>query len=189
MNAALILALLAGGLLLYLIVLFNRVISLRNLTKNAWSDVDVYLKKRAELIPNLVATVKGYAEHEANLFAKVAELRGQAMASGTGTQRSETEGKLGTQVQKLLIVAESYPALRASENFQQLQRDLAETEDKIAKARQYYNACIRDLNILVESFPSSLVAGMMGQKTQPFFELDSPQEAAVPRIGESGFPN
>jgi LemA protein len=188
METGLVFAIIAGGLFVYIIVLFNRVVSMRNLTKNAWSDVDVYLKKRAELIPNLVATVKAYADHESNLFAKVAELRGQAMASGTGVERADTEGKLGSQVQKLLMVAESYPELRASENFQQLQRDLTDTEDKLAKARQYYNACIRDLNILVESFPSSVVAGMMGQRTQPFFELESPVEAQVPRVGPSDFP-
>lgn len=162
---------------------YNSLVYMRQLTRNSWADVDVYLKRRAELVPNLVAAVKAYANHESTLLEALATARSQALSAGDAKQaRASAESKLGQNLFQAIIVSENYPALKASENFMNLQRELAETESKIASARQYYNACVRDLNTKVESFPSGLIAGMAGIKHEEFFEVDDPMEREAAQL-------
>lgn len=171
-----------GGVLVGFVVLYNGLIRIRQLTQNAWADVDVYLKRRAELIPNLVTAVKAYASHEGTLFEALATARSHAMGAGNVVERADAETELGSAVHRAMFLAEQYPELRSSDNFLNLQRELSETETKIARARQYYNACVRDMNTKVEAFPSSLVAGLAGVKHGEYFQLDSASEREVPKV-------
>lgn len=156
---------------------------MRQLTRNAWSDVDVYLKRRAELIPNLVAAVKGYASHEQAVLEGLAEARSRAMQINVpSSDKAAAEGIVGERLVRALALAEAYPDLKASDNFTQLQASLVDTEKQIASARQYFNACVRDLNIKIEAFPSSLIAGAMGVRPMEFFELDTALERDAPRV-------
>lgn len=177
----LLVAVLGGGLV-GAVVLYNGLVRMRQLTKNAWADVDVYLKRRAELIPNLVTAVKAFASHEATLFEAISTARSHALGAGSVTERADAEAELGTAVHRAMFLAEQYPELRSSDNFLNLQRELSETETKIAKARQYYNACVRDLNTKVEMFPSSLLAGVAGVRHGEYFQLDSAEEREVPSV-------
>jgi LemA protein len=161
---------------------YNSLVRLRNLTRNAWSDVDVYLKRRAELVPNLVAAVKGYAQHEQTTLDQTIQARNQAVGAPSLAARADAETQVTTGVSRVLMIAENYPDLKASENFLELQRSLSETEKLIASARQYYNACVRDYNTLTEAFPSSVAAGVFGFKQAEFFELDTASEREVPRL-------
>ncbi len=174
------------GILLLLVVVFfwsyNKLVGLRNLTRNAWSDVDVYLKRRAELIPNLVASVKGYAAHEQSTLENTIQARNQALSANSITGRAEAEQQVSSGVGKVLMLAEAYPDLKASSNFLELQRSLSETEKLIASARQYYNACVRDYNTLIEAFPTSIAAGSFGFKPADFFEVDSATDRSVPSV-------
>ena len=171
-----------GALAVVFVVLYNGVVSMRQRTRNAWSDVEVYLKRRAELIPNLVAAVKGDAAHESTLYEAIATARSAALGSHSVIERADAEGQLVSQVGRALILAERYPELKANENFLNLQHELSETETKIASARQYYNACVRDLNIKIEAFPSSLAASLAGVKPAEFFEVVEPNEREVPTV-------
>lgn len=173
-----IVALLAIGFF----VSYNKLVGLRQLTRNSWSDVDVYLKRRAELIPNLVAAVKGYAAHEQTTLENTIQARNQALGASSIGERSNAEQQVASGVSQVLMIAESYPQLKASENFLELQRSLSETEKLIASARQYYNACVRDYNTLIEAFPSNIAAGAFGFKAAEFFELDSPGERETPTL-------
>jgi LemA protein len=155
---------------------------MRQLTRNAWSDVDVYLKRRAELVPNLVSAVKGYAQHEQATLEQTVQARNQALAAPSLAARADAEQQVASGVTRVMLLAESYPQLKASENFLELQRSLSETEKLIASARQYYNACVRDYNTLIEAFPSSIAAGAFGFKPAEFFELESASERDVPRL-------
>lgn len=168
-------------ILIIWVVIYNGVVSMRQLVRNAWADVDVYLKRRAELIPNLAAAVKGYADHEAAVLTSVAEARAQ-VAALRGPERANAEQQVGTTLFNVFAVAESYPQLKADENFRNLQKELSETEKLIAHARQYYNACVRDYNIKLEAFPSSLVAATMGVRPESFFEVESPDERQGPSV-------
>lgn len=173
----------AGVVLVAGIVLYNGIVSMRQMTRNAWSDVDVYLKRRAELIPNLVAAVKGYASHEQAVLEGLAEARSRAMQIHVpSSDKAAAEGIVGERLVRALALAEAYPDLKASDNFTQLQASLVDTEKQIASARQYFNACVRDLNIKIEAFPSSLVAGAMGVRPMEFFELDTLSERDAPRV-------
>lgn len=163
-------------------VSYNRLVGLRLLTRNAWSDVDVYLKRRAELVPNLVASVKGYAEHEQTTLQKTIDARNQALDAPSLTARADAEQQVSSGVSRVLMLAENYPQLKASENFLELQRSLSETEKLIASARQYYNACVRDYNTLIEAFPSSIAASAFGFKPAEFFEVDDLGEREAPRL-------
>jgi len=164
------------AMVLWAIFTFNRLITLRNRTKEAWSDIDVQLRRRYDLIPNLVESVKGYAAHERELFEKVTEARARAMGAKTMKEHSEAENMLSSTLKTLFAVAENYPQLRASENFLELQRELRDTEDKIQAARRFYNGNVRDLNIKIESFPDRIVASMFAFKKMDFFEIE--EEAA-----------
>ena len=161
---------LLGG---WIIVIFNQLVGLRQMTENGWSDVEVQLKRRADLIPRLVSTVKGYAAHEKSLFIDITEKRNQALAAGNNLKkRGAAEGALARPMGRLIAVAEDYPDLKASQNFLDLQNELSDTEDKIEMARRFYNGAVRALNIKVQSVPSNLVAGPLGFRQREYFEID-----------------
>jgi LemA protein len=164
---------------LYAIVVFNRLIRARNLVREGWSGIDVQLVRRSDLIPNLVETVKGYAGHERTLFAEIAQKRTQALNTTGVTGRAAAEQDLQASVRRMLAVAEAYPELKASQNFLELQKQLAELEDQLQLARRYYNGTVRDYNIEIQSFPDLLLARVFGFREEPYFETD---DTAVPSI-------
>jgi LemA protein len=181
----LILLIVLGGVAFYVVSLYNRLVKLRNGAESAWSDIDVQLKRRYELIPNLVETVKGYAAHEKGTFEEVTRARSQAMqASGPG-EKSAAEGNLSRVLKSLFAVAEAYPELRANQNFLSLQEELSNLENAIQNARRYYNAVVRDLNTRCEAFPSNLVASRFGFEKKEYFELDAPEERTAPAVSFS----
>jgi len=163
-------------IIFWLIFTYNRLITLVNRAKEAWSDIDVQLKRRHDLIPNLVETVKGYASHERELFEKVTEARTRAMGAQGLKEKAEAENALSSTLKTLFAVSENYPQLKASENFLELQQELRDTEDKIQAARRFYNSNVRDLNIKIEVFPAKLVASVFGFKPMEFFELEEAGE-------------
>jgi len=168
----LIILILFGALVLWVIFTYNGLVSFRNRGKEAWSDIDVQLKRRYNLIPNLVETVKGYAKHERELFEKVTEARTKAMGAKTMQEHTETENMLSSTLKTLFAVAENYPDLKASENFLELQRELRDTEDKIQAARRFYNGNVRDLNTKIEMFPANIVASLFKFQQMEFFEIE-----------------
>ena len=159
-------------IIFWAILVYNRFVSLKNRAKEAWSDIDVQLKRRYNLIPNLVETVKGYASHERELFEKVTEARTKAMGAKTMQEHSQAENMLSSALKTLFAVSENYPDLKASQNFLELQRELRDTEDKIQAARRFYNGNVRDLNIKIESFPSKIIAGLFRFKKMDLFEIE-----------------
>ncbi|MBI2049927.1 MAG: LemA family protein [Candidatus Staskawiczbacteria bacterium] len=166
-------------LFLWLISDYNSLVRLRNRAKEAWSDIDVQLKRRYDLIPNLVQTVKGYAAHEKELLEKVTQARANAMSAQGAKEKAGAENMLSDTLKSLFAVAESYPDLKASVNFLELQRELTDTEDKIQASRRFYNTNVRDLNIKVESFPTNMIAGMFGFKQMELFEAQTSEKEAV----------
>ncbi|HEX9750304.1 MAG TPA: LemA family protein [candidate division Zixibacteria bacterium] len=170
------------ALILWVVSIYNGLVKLRVGSENAWSDIDVQLKRRYELIPNLVETVKGYATHERKTFEDVTAARTRAMAAQGPAEKAQAEGMLTSALKSLFAVAEAYPELRATENFQQLQKSLNELEDYIQSARRYYNAVVRDLNTRIQQFPSNLVARQFGFTEREFFELGAEAERTVPKV-------
>lgn len=163
-------------------VIYNALVQKRQLTHNGWADIDVQLKRRADLIPPLVGAVQGYAAHERALFEEIAEKRGAAMAAGDDpAARGRAESALARPVGRMIAVAEDYPELKANENFLDLQRQLAETEDKIEMARRFYNGAVRELNTLIGSVPANVVAGLFGFKARDYFEIDG-EDRATPVV-------
>jgi len=174
---------LAGLILAYIVVTYNGFISLRNRATNAWADIDVQLKRRHDLVPNLVATVQGYASHEKAVFEDVARLRSRAMELGQVQDRSQTEAEFAGAIKSLFAVAESYPQLRADQNFRDLQSQITEIEDHIQNARRYYNAVVRDLNTKREMFPSSIIGSLFAVAELPYFQVaDDEREPAQVRL-------
>lgn len=171
----------AVALALWAIGIYNGLVRRRTVVGEAWSGIDAQLKRRADLIPNLVETVKGYATHERETFDELARLRSQGAANGDVEKRAQTEQAITAAIGKVMAVAEAYPALRASENFQALQKDLADIEDQIQLARRYYNGAVRDLNVMVQQFPSNMVAGWGGFTTAAFFQIEE-ADRAVPKV-------
>lgn len=166
---------------LWLVGVFNGLTKLNNRVQEAWSDIDVQLKRRHDLIPNLVNTVKGYAKHESSVFEEVTAARSQAMNAGSPHESAEAENILQGTLKSLFAVAESYPDLKASDNFVELQRELTDTEDKIQAARRFYNSQVRDFNTKTQTFPNNVFAGMMGFKDYEFF--DAPEgETENPKV-------
>jgi LemA protein len=159
--------------------MYNSLVRLRVRCDNAWSDIDVQLKWRHDLIPNLVETVKGYATHEKGTFENIAKLRSQAMQANSPEDRAAAENQLSGALKSLFAVAENYPELKASEQFSQLQNSLSQTEGTIQNARRYYNAVVRDLNTKIQSFPSNILAGMLGFQTRQFFEVEATDREPV----------
>ncbi len=167
-------------IVLWMIVMYNGLITRVNRTKEAWADIDVQLKRRYNLIPNLVESVKGYASHESGVFEKVTAARGAAIGA-TGTQgKAQAENMLSGTLKSLFAVAEAYPDLKANQNFLQLQKELGDTEDKIQAARRFYNTNVRDLNIAVQQFPTNTMASMFNISSQDMFELNEEDEARNP---------
>jgi LemA protein len=163
-------------IILWIIFTYNGLVRLRNRTKEAWADIDVQLKRRYNLIPNLVETVKGYAAHEREVFEKVTEARSKAMGAKDIKEKGQAENMLSGALKTLFAVSENYPQLRASENFLELQRELRDTEDKIQAARRFYNGNVRDLNIKIESFPANIIAKSFNFKQMELFELEGPEK-------------
>jgi len=167
-----------AAIVLWLIFTYNRLITLKNRAKEAWSDIDVQLKRRYDLIPNLVETVKGYAGHERGLFEEVTRARARAMGATNVKEKGEAENVLSATLKSLFAVAEAYPELKASTNFLELQRDLRDTEDKIQAARRFYNGNVMELNIKIESFPTNIIASALGFKKSEFFEAEEGEKSA-----------
>ena len=166
----------AAVIVFWIIAVFNGLVILKNRAKEAWADIDVQLKRRYDLIPNLVETVKGYAAHERELFEKVTQARTFAMNATGLSNKADAENVLSGTLKSLFAVAENYPDLKASANFLELQRELTDTEDKIQAARRFYNTNVRDLNIKIESFPANLIAGSFGFKQMELFQTASEAE-------------
>jgi LemA protein len=163
----------------WLIFTYNNLVTLRQRAKEAWSDIEVQLKRRYDLIPNLVETVKGYAAHEKQVFENVTQARAQAMGAKTMAEKAGAENALSQTLKSLFAVAENYPQLRAAENFLELQRELTDTEDKIQASRRFYNANVRDFSIAVQTFPTNLVAQMSGFKAPEFFGAEEAAKEPV----------
>ena len=163
----------------WIIAAFNSLVVLKNRAKEAWSDIDVQLKRRYDLIPNLVETVKGYATHERELFEKVTRARASAMSAQGAKEKAGAENMLSDTLKSLFAVSENYPDLKASTNFLELQRELSDTEDKIQAARRFYNTNVRDLSIKIETFPTNIIASSFGFKQMELFEAAGAEKEAV----------
>jgi LemA protein len=169
----------------WIIAIYNGLIKLKNRTEEAWSDIDVQLKRRHDLIPNLVNTVKGYAKHEQETFDKVIKARSMAMSAqekGDAKALGEAENVLSGALKTIFALAESYPDLKANENFLELQRELADTENKVQASRRFYNGNVRDLNTKIETFPSNLVANVFSFKKREFFQVENEAERKTPEV-------
>lgn len=173
---------LVAVIVFYAISLFNRLVKLKNMVGEGASGIDVQLKRRSDLIPNLVETVKGYAAHEKQTLENVIAARNKAVSAGGFGEKGKAEGELSQALGRLFALSEAYPDLKADQNFRQLQGELTDTENQIQSARRYYNAAARDLNVAVESFPSNLIAKNFGFSTAEFFELDNPADRETPQV-------
>jgi LemA protein len=171
-----------GVLVLFAVIIYNSLVRLRVQSDGAWADIDVQLKRRHDLIPNVVETVKGYAAHERQTLDTVIQARSRAMTAQGPAAKAEAEGVLTQALKSLFALAEAYPQLRAVESFTQLQATLGQIEEAVQNARRYYNAVVRDLNTRIQQFPSNLVADVFGFKPREFFELAAPAEREVPRV-------
>ncbi len=180
MSPITIIAIILVLLLVFIAWQYNKLVGMRQLGNNAWSDVDVYLKRRSDLIPNLVATVKGYSGYEQSTLERVVQARNTAATAPSLPQRAAAEGTLSDGITDIFALAEAYPDLKANQSFLQLQGDLSTTEQKIADVRQYYNAVVRDYNTMIEQFPSGIFATMFGFKPLEFFEVDTAAEREAP---------
>jgi LemA protein len=172
-------------LVIFVISIYNGLVRLRVQCENAWADIDVQLKRRYDLIPNVVETVKGYAAHEKGTLEAVITARNRAMTAQGPAAKGEAEGVLAGALKNLFALAEAYPQLRAVETFSQLQQTLAQLEDTIQNARRYYNAVVRDLNTKIAQFPSNIIAGMFNFKTREFFEITAAAEREAPKVSFS----
>lgn len=171
-----------GLVVLFIIGMYNSLVRLRVQCDNAWSDIDVQLKRRYDLVPNLVETVKGYAGHEKGTLEAVINARNRAMSATSPGARAEAENMLSGTLKSLFALSEAYPQLRAIESFTSLQNSLSQIEDTVQNARRYYNAVVRDLNTKIQVFPTNLFAGMMGFKTREFFEVSATAEREAPKV-------
>lgn len=169
----------AGVLVVGLIVVYNGLVRAKIRVDEAWSDITVQLKRRVDLIPNLVETVKGYAKHEKGVFEEVTKARAAVTSASSVQETAEADNMLTGALKSLFAVAEAYPDLKANENFLELQKELVDTEDKIQAARRFYNASVRDYNTKIKVFPTVIFAGMLGFKEREFFELDEDEQAAA----------
>ncbi|MEP3278940.1 MAG: LemA family protein [Stappiaceae bacterium] len=169
---------------IYAVTIYNRLVKNRQMVREGWSGIDVQLKRRANLIPNLVETVKGYMSHERETLETVTQMRAntQSVSGDDIAGRAKAEGALGMALGKLFAVAENYPDLKASENFQELQEALDKVEHELQMARRYYNGTVRNLNTLVESFPSNLIAGQFKFRPADYFEIENAEDRAVPDV-------
>jgi LemA protein len=173
-------------LVIFVIVIYNGLVSLRVQCDNAWADIDVQLKRRYDLIPNLVETVKGYAAHEKDTLEGVVAARNRAMTAQGPAEKAGAENMLTSALRQVFALAEAYPQLRAVESFTQLQQTLNQIEDSVQNARRYYNAVVRDFNTKIAQFPSNILAGMFNFKPREFFEISAPAEREVPKVSFGG---
>ena len=179
MGTGLILIIIIAVLALWAVAIYNGLIKLKNRVDEAWSDIDVQLKRRHDLIPNLINTVKGYAAHEKELFEKVTEARTQAMGAQNPADKEKAENMLSGTLKSLFAVAENYPDLKANQNFLELQRELTDTEDKLQASRRFYNGNVRDFNTKIEVFPNNIFAGMLHFVKRDFFQADASEKENV----------
>jgi LemA protein len=187
MSALVIVLIIVGLLAVFLIAIYNKLVKLNVRVDEAWSDITVQLKRRYDLIPNLLNTVKGYATHEKEVFENVTAARSQAVNATGVKETAEAENQFQQTLKSLFAVAEAYPDLKANENFKALQDELVDTEDKIQASRRFYNGSARDLNIATQSFPTNLIAGMLGFKKREFFEVDEAEAATIAQPTEVKF--
>ncbi len=173
--------------LLWAVVSYNRLVTMINRAKEAWADIDVQLKRRYDLIPNLVNTVKGYATHETEAFENVTKARSAAMGAGSLAEKGQAEAGLAASLKSVFAIAEAYPDLKANQNFLALQTELTDTEDKIQAARRFYNGNVRDLNTSIQVFPGNMIAKAFNFSTMEFFQLDATEAAAVKQPVEVKF--
>lgn len=187
MSTSLIILIVIAVVVVMLIGIYNRIVGLGQNRKNAFSDIDVQLKLRHDLIPNLVETVKGYATHEKSVFENVTAARATAMKGGTISDRAKAEGALSGAMMNLMAVAENYPQLKADSNFRQLQGELSDIENKIAAARRFFNNATNEYNTAIKQFPAVLLAGAAGWKEEDFFELSEDEKKAVEEAPKVNF--
>lgn len=183
MTPFIIVLIVVGLIVLWLIGTFNGLVRARNRVKESWSDIDVQLKRRYDLIPNLVESVKGYAKHESGVFEQVTKARAAAMGAQTVEEHGKAENMLTGALKSLFAVSEAYPDLKASANFAKLQDELSDTENKIQAARRFYNSNVLVINTKIETFPTNLIAGMFGFKQSQFFELGDSIERNPVKVG------
>lgn len=177
----------AAVLVIGIIAIYNSLVHSKVRVEEAWSDITVQLKRRYDLIPNLIETVKGYAKHEKSVFEEVTAARANAMSAQGPAEKAKAENAFAETLKSLFAVSEAYPDLKANENFKSLQDELVDTEDKIQAARRFYNGSARDLNIKIKTFPNILVAGPLGFKEREFFEVDESEAEAVSKPVETKF--
>jgi LemA protein len=185
MTETIVVVVIVVGLLLWAISIYNRLVRNRNLVEEGWSGIETQLKRRSNLIPNLVEAVKGYMGQEKGVLEKVTEMRSRTGQAATPAERGKAESLLGQALANVFAVAEAYPELKSNANFLDLHRQLAGIEDEIQMARRYYNGTVRNLNILIESFPSNIVAGVFGFLQAEFFEIENESDRAVPQVSFS----
>lgn len=169
-------------LIFWVIGMYNGLVRLRNQVKNAWSQIDVQLKRRHDLIPNLVETAKGYMKHERETLESITQARSHAVEASGVADRAKAEGELNNALSRFMLVVENYPDLKASQNFLSLQEELSSTENKVGFARQFYNDQVQTFNIKIESVPSNIIAGMFNFKQAEFFEIETPAEREAPKV-------
>lgn len=189
MSTTVIILIVLGVIALLVVLVYNSLVRAKLRTDEAWSDITVQLKRRYDLIPNLVNTVKGYASHEKTVFENVTEARANALNAQTVTQAAKADNQFQTALKSLFAVAEAYPDLKANQGFQQLQAELVDTEDKIQASRRFYNGAARDLNVKIQTFPTNIFAGMLGFKQRDFFEVDAGEASSVAQPVKVDFPN
>jgi LemA protein len=182
MTASYVVLGLLAAPLLWGVTIFNRLVRGRNLVQEGWSGIDVQLKRRADLIPNLIEAVKGYMGHERGVLEKVTQLRAESLKTTSPAEKGRVEGMLGQALANLFAVAENYPDLKASQNFSELQQSLSDIEEQVQLARRYYNGAARDQNIRIESFPSNVVAGLFRFQRAEFFQVEDAADRQVPQV-------
>ncbi|MDY6792331.1 MAG: LemA family protein [Thermodesulfobacteriota bacterium] len=175
-------AVIVVGILIWMIGIYNRLVRNKNMVEEGWSGIEVQLKRRSNLIPNLIEAVKGYMGHETKLLSEITQLRSQSNNTQAVAEKSRVETSLTRSLGNLIAVAESYPDLKANQNFLDLQNELSQIENDIQMARRYFNGTVRNLNIMIEAFPSNLVAGQFGFAKADFFEIDEPGDREVPDV-------
>jgi LemA protein len=176
MSTTVILIIIAVVLVIFVVSLYNRLVALRHRRENAFADIDVQLKQRHDLIPQLVSSVKGYMEHEAGVLTRVTEARARAMGANTIDDKIAAERELGSALQGLRVQVEAYPDLKANTNFLQLQNEISDVENKLAASRRYFNSATREYNVAVHSFPANILAGMFGFHPEPMFDVGGDRE-------------
>lgn len=182
MSPFIVILIILGVLVLWLIGIFNTLVKMKNRVDESWSDIDVQLKRRYDLIPNLIETVKGYAKHESSVFEKVTQARASAMGAQGAHDKAVAENMLTSTLKSLFAVSEAYPELKASENFKALQDELSDTENKIMASRRFYNGNVRDFNTKIQVFPNNMVSNMLGFSQREFFEVEDEAQKQTPKV-------